>query len=214
MMTASEAITKVKRYWEKKGPAATAWAIAKNLVSPLVRRRQRLVFSAPLHVPREPSLWGHNENLLVIGPENMNDLTPELMASLEPGKHWEDFQGIRNGNRLFIVAYGTQCLYRSYACTVERPGLRTAVFFGDLEGLPEIRGAEISFRAVFPDLPETQISQASQASVAAWDSVATITLVNVIQEEFGIELDLDRLEDLDSFSSVHNELDRISRSHA
>jgi acyl carrier protein len=39
-------------------------------------------------------------------------------------------------------------------------------------------------------------------SVAAWDSVAAITLVSVIEEEFGILMDLDRLADLDSFEQV------------
>jgi acyl carrier protein len=58
------------------------------------------------------------------------------------------------------------------------------------------------FRIVFPDLPEGQISSASQATVSAWDSIATVTLVNMIDQEFGIELDLDRLSELDSFTNI------------
>jgi acyl carrier protein len=58
------------------------------------------------------------------------------------------------------------------------------------------------FLAVFPDLPEGQISSASQTTVSAWDSIATVTLVNMIDQEFGIELDLDRLSELDSFKSI------------
>jgi len=58
------------------------------------------------------------------------------------------------------------------------------------------------FRTVFPDLPEAQISSASQATVSTWDSIATVTLVNMIDQEFGIELDLDRLSELDSFTSI------------
>lgn len=58
------------------------------------------------------------------------------------------------------------------------------------------------FQIVFPDLAEKDIPTASQATVAEWDSVAAITLVNVIEEEFGIEMDLDELADLDSFSKV------------
>jgi acyl carrier protein len=58
------------------------------------------------------------------------------------------------------------------------------------------------FRTVFPDLPEEQISSASQATVSAWDSIATVTLVTMIDQEFGIELDLDKLSELDSFNSI------------
>ena len=42
--------------------------------------------------------------------------------------------------------------------------------------------------------------------MAAWDSVASITLLNVIEEEFGIELDLDRLAELDSFGRIYDHL--------
>lgn len=60
----------------------------------------------------------------------------------------------------------------------------------------------VCFRTVFPDLPEENISSASQTNVAAWDSEATVTLVSIIDEEFGVELDLDRLSELDSFKSI------------
>jgi acyl carrier protein len=58
------------------------------------------------------------------------------------------------------------------------------------------------FQLVFPDVPEGEIASASQATVAAWDSVAAITLVNVLEEQFEIELDLDDVADLDSFEKV------------
>ena len=64
------------------------------------------------------------------------------------------------------------------------------------------------FRTVFPDLPEEGIPAASQALVAAWDSVAAITLANVIEEEFGIQMDFDQLGDLDSFSHMREYLSR------
>ena len=46
-------------------------------------------------------------------------------------------------------------------------------------------------------------SLASQEAVAAWDSVAAITMMNVIEDEFGLEMDLDDLGELDSFEKVH-----------
>jgi acyl carrier protein len=58
------------------------------------------------------------------------------------------------------------------------------------------------FRIVFPDLPDEQIASASQDTVSTWDSLATVTLVSMIDEEFGIELNLDRLGDFDSFSHI------------
>jgi acyl carrier protein len=64
------------------------------------------------------------------------------------------------------------------------------------------------FQTVFPDLSETAIPHASQDSVAKWDSTAAIMLVNVVEDEFGIEMDLDRLAELDSFSRIHEYLTR------
>ncbi len=62
------------------------------------------------------------------------------------------------------------------------------------------------FQTVFPALPEDQIPSASQASVQAWDSTAAILLVNVIEDEFAIEMDFDRLADLDTFERVRDYL--------
>jgi acyl carrier protein len=62
------------------------------------------------------------------------------------------------------------------------------------------------FRIVFPDLPESEIGAAKQSTLRDWDSVATITLVNVVEEEFGIQLNLDYLADLDSFEAIAEHL--------
>ena len=64
------------------------------------------------------------------------------------------------------------------------------------------------FQIVFPDLNAKDIPKATQETVAAWDSVAAITLVSVIEEQFGIEMDLDDLAELDSFEKVCAYLDR------
>jgi acyl carrier protein len=58
------------------------------------------------------------------------------------------------------------------------------------------------FSLVFPELSREEVPRASQASLAAWDSVASITLLNVVEEEFQIQLDLDVLGDLTSFDLV------------
>jgi acyl carrier protein len=62
------------------------------------------------------------------------------------------------------------------------------------------------FTAVFSELSEQQIPLASPATVGSWDSVASITLVSVIEEEFRTEIDPDDLEQLVSFELVLNYL--------
>ena len=58
------------------------------------------------------------------------------------------------------------------------------------------------FAAVFPGIPSDHMATASQASVEAWDSVATVTLLNVVEEEFGVTMDLEDIENLSSFESI------------
>jgi len=58
------------------------------------------------------------------------------------------------------------------------------------------------FETVFPDLPLENIRTATQNSVANWDSVAAITLMNLIEEEFEIQLDFNDVADLTSFAKV------------
>jgi acyl carrier protein len=55
---------------------------------------------------------------------------------------------------------------------------------------------------VFPALPEAGIPNASTDTVPAWDSLAAITLVQVLQEEFQVEIDLDKLGELVSFQAI------------
>jgi acyl carrier protein len=58
------------------------------------------------------------------------------------------------------------------------------------------------FESVFPDLPVADIPASSQKTVGTWDSIAAITLVNVIEDEFGLQMDFDRLAELDSFDRI------------
>jgi acyl carrier protein len=46
------------------------------------------------------------------------------------------------------------------------------------------------FSAVFPSLSSTAIPSADATNTEAWDSVASVTLFATIEEEFGIEIDL------------------------
>lgn len=63
------------------------------------------------------------------------------------------------------------------------------------------------FENVFPDLPVDRIPNASQDSVPNWDSVAAITLMNVIEQEFDIQMDFDDLGELTSFQKIRAYVD-------
>jgi acyl carrier protein len=60
------------------------------------------------------------------------------------------------------------------------------------------------FSSVFPELNEDQIRNASVDSVSAWHSLASVTLIAVLQEEFGLQVNLADLPNLVSFSAVQN----------
>jgi acyl carrier protein len=60
------------------------------------------------------------------------------------------------------------------------------------------------FSSVFPELNEDQIRNASVDSVPDWHSLASVTLISVVQEEFGVQVRLTDLPNLVSFSAVQN----------
>ncbi len=62
------------------------------------------------------------------------------------------------------------------------------------------------FKTVFPELSVEQITTAAHSSVEAWDSIGAITLLNVIEDEFGITMDLELAGELDSFPKIHEYL--------
>ena len=58
------------------------------------------------------------------------------------------------------------------------------------------------FASVFPELTPSEILQASTRSVPKWDSLASITLISLVCEEFGVELNMDDFEQFTSFKSL------------
>lgn len=60
----------------------------------------------------------------------------------------------------------------------------------------------LCFQNVFPDLAVEDLPRASQASLTQWDSVAHITLLLSISEEFQIELDEEVFPSLTSYLLV------------
>jgi acyl carrier protein len=55
------------------------------------------------------------------------------------------------------------------------------------------------FKVIFPMLDEKEIRYASTSSVPSWDSVATVTLINVVEEEFNTQIDMQDGQHLTSF---------------
>ena len=64
------------------------------------------------------------------------------------------------------------------------------------------------FSAVFPALLPDEIVNASPATIAAWDSVAGVTLFAVVEEEFALEIDVQEMKDLLSFASLLKYLEK------
>jgi acyl carrier protein len=58
------------------------------------------------------------------------------------------------------------------------------------------------FSAVFSELSEAELRSASTSTLASWDSLTTVTLIALIEEEFKIEVGVEDLERLVSFDSV------------
>ena len=62
------------------------------------------------------------------------------------------------------------------------------------------------FSSVFPTLTEEEIRAADVASLVTLDSLAGVTLVAVIDEEFGSEMDLEGLLELGTFQTIQQHL--------
>lgn len=71
------------------------------------------------------------------------------------------------------------------------------------------------FSVVFPALSRDEIPQAKDTAVANWDSLSTVTLVAVIEEEFGLSILPEEYEQMTSFEAIREfllgEIDHGSR---
>ncbi len=66
------------------------------------------------------------------------------------------------------------------------------------------------FQAVFPTVDRSALPALQRDRTTAWDSMASVTLVRVIEEEFGIPIDLFDIEDLKSFEDLRHYIARNS----
>jgi acyl carrier protein len=69
---------------------------------------------------------------------------------------------------------------------------------------------ENCFLAVFPELSSNEVSSATSETVPSWDSVAGVTLMSVVEEEFGIVIQADDLSRFTSFQGYLGYLDEMN----
>jgi acyl carrier protein len=67
------------------------------------------------------------------------------------------------------------------------------------------------FAAVFPELADDEIPAASVDSVSEWDSLASLTLIALLEEEFGVQISELDLPELRSYADVRDYLRRENR---
>jgi len=58
------------------------------------------------------------------------------------------------------------------------------------------------FSAAFSDLDPAAIPAASPDATPGWDSMASITLMTLVQEEFNVALDFERFEEFNSYAKL------------
>jgi acyl carrier protein len=63
------------------------------------------------------------------------------------------------------------------------------------------------FAAVFPDLSREQFETATVQRVKNWDSIAMVTLVGLVEEEFACSITLEDIPNLDSFEKLYRHLE-------
>ena len=69
--------------------------------------------------------------------------------------------------------------------------------------MPELESRlQECFVTVFPDLPLSELCDAALDSTPQWDSLATVILVTVLEEEFAISIDPNDFSKVTSYNSI------------
>ncbi len=68
----------------------------------------------------------------------------------------------------------------------------------------------LCFSNVFLEIRQEELPRASTASIAAWDSVAHVTLLSSIAEEFGLEFGVEQFDELVSYALILDYLETQS----
>jgi RimJ/RimL family protein N-acetyltransferase len=74
-----------------------------------------VVYAADCSLPGEAPQWADGEDLLEISGDNLDlELTPELYVFLGRHEAFDNLEGVRTGNRLFVVRRGREYLHCGY----------------------------------------------------------------------------------------------------
>jgi acyl carrier protein len=65
---------------------------------------------------------------------------------------------------------------------------------------------ERCFQAVFPTLTTGEIQSATPDTTEAWDSLASLTLIQVIEDEFGLRIDPFEFAEIASFDRLQSHI--------
>jgi len=66
------------------------------------------------------------------------------------------------------------------------------------------------FSLAFPQMDPSRYSTASAENTTEWDSVAQVTLLSLIGEEFGVEINFEEFEGATSFEALAGRIREIS----
>jgi hypothetical protein len=109
-MTLSMLADRIRRHRRQHGSFATL----RFLSSRVFRRREHVVFDVLLDGIDAPR-WEEGEQLRVIGPENIDaEVTPAIRGFMGGDEAVESLQGVRNGDRLFVVTGDGEVLHGGY----------------------------------------------------------------------------------------------------
>lgn len=106
-MTISMLADRIRRHRRQHGTLATL----RFLSSRVFRRREHVVFEAMLAGIDSPR-WEQGEELHMIGPDNIDaEVTPAIRSFIGGDEAVESLDGVRDGDRLFVVTCGGEILH-------------------------------------------------------------------------------------------------------
>ena len=131
MHSLTSKVARLRYYVKRRGVLETTRFLATRLLRYHVTR----VYEADLTKPLSSPVWSTGECLKVIGPETPSfELIPEIKSFLG-GPGYELIEGVRDGDRLFVVGNGVECLHRGYIMFKSR----TNRLIGEPAGVPSHR---------------------------------------------------------------------------
>ena len=140
---------RIRRHWQQRGALVTV----RFLLSRVFRHEIHVVYEI-CDKPRTAVRWEADEQLLQFGPENLDSaLTPELRAFLGGDEAVESLEGVRAGDRLFLITSGNEYVHRGYIMFKTRQSKvlgdnDAAPIIGYCSTVPRARGRGLYRRAL------------------------------------------------------------------